>query len=119
MVDSVEGRWTSAGLKSASADLIETIEQKTDQNAEPDEQLADVRRRRAAQSGLLFADLHVGLLEQNLVNRMNDAVNRVDVRTFDVCVDALPFEQDLRALRADLDLASQRLNFGSVCQILN
>lgn len=89
-----------------SADLIETIEQKANQNAETDEQLTNVRCWRAAQSGLLFADLHVGLLEENLVDRMNDAVDCVDVRAFDVCVDALPFEEDLRALRTNLDLAS-------------
>lgn len=86
--------------------LIKTTEQNADQNAETDEQLANVRRRRAAQSGLLLADFHVGLLEQNLVDRVNDAVDRVDVRALDVCVDALPFEEDLRAFGANLDLTS-------------
>ena len=84
---------------------METIEQKSEQNADPGEQMASVQGAGTAEPGLLFADLHVGLLEQNFVDRVNDAVDRVDVRALDVCVDALPFEQDLRALRADLDLA--------------
>ena len=98
---------------------METIEQNAQQGAEQDEQMACVRHHRAAQSGLLLADFHVGLLEENLVDRMNDAVDRVDVRALDVCVDTLPVEVDLRALRLDLNVASERLNFGSVRQILN
>ena len=86
--------------------LVETIEQKADQNGKQDEQLANLRHAGRTESGLLFANFHVGLLEENLVDRMNDTVDRVDVRALDVCVNALPFEEDLRTLHTNLDLAS-------------